>query len=503
MPFFHILLFVWGEINPMQLQFTSVIFLTVMIILFQLSPGALRKYVLIAGSVVFIVYEGGWYALVALLLISLLTWGTGVLVFSGDRTDEGTKKVRSVLAAAVIVLLLVILFGWKYIPWIMALRGLPVVGGILGLPVPIGLSFYTFGAISYIADLSRGELLPVKRADEFVLYMIYFPKILSGPIERAGAFLEQLGHLGKIRSYSFQRLAYAFSYIVWGFAMKLIIADRIAVAVDAVFEDPSSFGSAALILASFLYTVQIYCDFAAYSNLAVGVSRIFGIDLVQNFKTPYMAENITDFWRRWHISLSSFLKDYIYIPLGGSRRGRLIQCINTAVVFLVCGMWHGAGLSFILWGMIHAALSMAVLLIKNSRAAFLTKGRVGRFITFFSVSFAWIFFRAPSVTKAFIFVRGMLPSLNPNALFAGIKCTDGLVLNVPVIGWLLFGIGILILTAADYMAYKKNTTPPAMLIEGMSSYRRVVLMAIIFSIVLIFGEYGSGAEIREFVYMNF
>ncbi len=486
----------------MQLQLTTLVFLIIMICAFQFAPGILRKYVLLLGSMIFILYEGGIPGLIVITLITFFTWGSGLLFFSGQDSPDRTGKQKAA-TAVVITILLLILFGWKYIPWALSLKGVTIYKGPLALPVPIGLSFYTFGAISYIADLYNGKLPPESDIENVALYMFWFPKLLSGPIERAKDFMSQLKFMGNIRAYSFQRITYSASYIVWGLVMKLLIADKVAVAVDAAFDNISSMGSMSLALASLLYTIQIYCDFAAYSNMAIGTSKLFGIDLTQNFRTPYLAENIPDFWSRWHISLSSFLKDYIYIPLGGNRKGSFRKCLNTIIVFLVCGLWHGTGLSFIIWGMLHALFSILAGFLKKSPLSFLVRGNIGRIVTFVCVSFAWIFFRADNTTHALEFVKGMFPAMNENSLFSGLVAGSAVMLGLKAIDWVIVGVSFLILALMDYSAYRKDTTPPAMLIAGMSSNRRIIILSVVLSIVLVFGEYGSGAEIRQFVYMNF
>ncbi len=486
----------------MLLQFTTISFVIVMLILFQLAPGNLRKYVLLCGSIIFICVEGGIPGIVSILLITLMAWGTGILFFSGKGTaQERSKEKRA--AIVVIVLFYSILFGWKYIPWMASRMGQGIFAGAAVLSVPIGLSFYTFQAISYVSDLYSGEIAPEKSFVRFAIYMTWFPKWMSGPIERAKGFLGQLDYSGNIRAYSFKRIATAMSYFVWGLVLKLMIADKVAIPVDAIFANISAMDPATLMLGSLLYTIQIYCDFAGYTNIAMGISKLFGIDLTQNFRTPYMAENIIDFWRRWHISLSNFLRDYIYIPLGGNRKGVLRRHFNTLAVFMVCGMWHGAGLSFIVWGLIHALLNITANIMKKTRLNFLLRGGQGRFITFVLVSFAWIFFRAESLSLAVDFIKGMVPALNSNTLFQGIALTDGLILGLGRQDWWIAALSIIAMIVLDAISYEKDTVPPAYLIERLSDNRRLVLLSVILSVVLIFGEYGAGDEIRKFVYMNF
>jgi D-alanyl-lipoteichoic acid acyltransferase DltB (MBOAT superfamily) len=486
----------------MLLQFTTISFVIVMLILFQLAPGELRKYVLLFGSVIYICIEGGISGIVSIVLITLIAWGTGLLFLPGiGAGDDQTKGKRA--AIAVIVLFSATLFGWKYIPWLASQLGMDWFPGAASLAVPIGLSFYTFQAISYVADLYSGEIAPEKSLVRFAIYMTWFPKWMSGPIERAKSFLRQLDYSGNIRAYSFKRITTAAPYFVWGLVLKLMIADKVAIPVDAVFSDISAMGPVTLMLASLLYTIQIYCDFAGYTNIAIGISKLFGIDLIQNFRTPYMAENIIDFWRRWHISLSNFLRDYIYIPLGGNRKGTLRKHFNTLAVFLVCGMWHGAGLSFIVWGLIHALLSIIANIMKKTGLKFFLRGWPGRIITFISVSFAWIFFRAESLSQAVLFVRGMLPMVNSNPLLQGMALSEGLVLGLGRLDWWIAAISLLAMIVMDALSYEKDTVPPGYFIDKLSDNRRLVLLSVILSVVLVFGEYGAGDEIRKFVYMNF
>ena len=411
--------------------------------------------------------------------------------------------MRKAAAVFMVILLSGILFGWKYLPWAALQLGMNVSGTVFGIAIPIGLSFYTFQAISYVLDLHGGRILPEKSFINFAIYMTWFPKWMSGPIERASDFTSQLKFQGNIRTFSFKRITWAASYFVWGLVMKLMVADKVAIAVDAAYSEIPSMGSAALILAAFLYSIQIYCDFAGYTNVAIGISKLFGLDLTQNFKTPYMAENITDFWRRWHITLSSFLRDYIYIPLGGNRKGSFRKHLNTIVVFLICGMWHGAGLSFIVWGLLHASFNIVTALTKKTRMSFLTRGKTGRALTFLFVTFAWIFFRADSLTIAADFIRGMIPGLSANGVFTGLSAEDGLVLGLSAMDWWIAAISIIAIAVFDAYAFAKDSIPPMIMNEKIRDTRRIVLLSLILSLVLVFGEYGAGDEIRKFVYMNF
>ncbi len=481
--------------NVMTLQITTIVFLIVLLIVFQFVKGTSRRWVLLLGSVVFICFEGGLLGILAVTFVTLLTYVAGRFLLSGE-------KKRST-AFAVIAVLVLILFGWKFIAFLAPRAELYGLSGSMSIPLPIGLSFYTFQAISYIADIYEGRVVPERDIVNFSLYMLFFPKWMSGPIERAGTFIEQLGFQGNIRAYSFHRITHAAAYIVWGLVLKLLIADKVAIAVDTAFGDITVLGPVTLFVVSILYTLQIYCDFAGYTDIAIGISKLFGIDLSKNFKTPYMAENIKDFWRRWHMSLSSFLRDYVYIPLGGNQKGTFKKYFNTVVVFFVCGLWHGIGLSFLAWGLLHGAYCVVTDLISKTRLKFLTNGTLGRIITFLLVNFAWIFFRAASLSQAISFIKCMIPSLNANVITAGLVNYGGEVLGLGARDWWIIAASVVVLIIMDHVAYKRDVFTPMVMIQGLSDNRRAVVLALVLSIVLIFGEYGSGAQVREFVYMNF
>ena len=468
----------------MVLQITTIAFLTGLIILFHICPKAFRKYLLLLASVAFIYTEGGVSGLAVLAVITIATWLVGFL--AGKNTP---------IAIVTIAALAAVLFGWKYIPWLSR--------GAFSFAIPIGLSFYTFQAISYIADLYAGKIRPEKNFFKYALYMMWFPKWMSGPIERAGDFIDQIDSCGSTKLLDFDRFKRAASYLIWGMFMKLVIADRIGTVVDVVFEDIPSYGFLTLMLASLLYTIQIYCDFAGYTNSMIGISTMFGLELTQNFKTPYFSESTVEFWRRWHISLSNFLRDYVYIPLGGNRKGEGRKMLNTLIVFFVCGMWHGAGLSFIVWGLLHGFFNIITNLIKDTGARFLVRGVSGKIITFCLVSFAWIFFRAASISQALTFVKGMIPGVNALAPTAGLVAEEAQMLGISTMEWWIAGLSILLLTLLDLYASQKKSILPEIVSTKWGDYGRGIFLAVILVLVLIFGKYGAGEDIRAFVYQSF
>lgn len=521
-------------------------FMVLALVVFNLVPRGFRKYALILFSVAFIYLEGGVAGLLTLAAITVITWGIGVLFFGPSsepgKNDSGygregsdvaasekkrsfspsdaaftgnKKRYASQRAVAFIGIagLALFLFAWKYLPW----AALQMVGDISEvLPedmdimqktataaIPIGLSFYTFQAISYVADLYTGKIAAERNFFKYALYMMWFPKWMSGPIERAGDFIGQLDNCEKTKPFEFDRAIRAITYLIWGMFMKFVIADHIGVIVDTVFADIASYGPVALILTSLLYTMQIYCDFAGYTNSMIGISGMFGLDLTQNFKVPYLAESTVEFWRKWHISLSNFLRDYVYIPLGGNRKGEGRKILNNMIVFLICGMWHGAGLSFIVWGLLHGVFNTLSNIVKKSKASFLVRGNLGRFITFCLVSFAWIFFRAPSIAVAGSFVGGMIPGVNPQPFMAGFDVVDKVMMGASTFDWGIIVVSLLVLTVMDVIANREKTIPPEIIIGRWGDFSRGIALAVIFLVVMIFGMYGAGDDIRSFVYMQF
>ena len=242
------------------------------------------------------------------------------------------------------------------------------------------------------------------------MFVSFFPQLVAGPIERSKNLLSQMKSIEKIKLWNARRIASGAILMVWGFFMKMVIADRVALLIDTVFDNYRMYGSTELIIAAIGFTIQIYCDFGSYSSIAIGTAKIMGFELMENFNTPYFARNIRDFWSRWHISLSSWFKDYLYIPLGGNRRGQLRKAVNIMIVFLVSGLWHGANWSFVVWGGIHGLYQVIADLLKTSKTKIREKMNIRTdciswkllqtVVTFGLVVFAWIFFRADTITDA-------------------------------------------------------------------------------------------------------
>lgn len=467
----------------MTFQISTILFVAITLAFFYLiNPG--YRWILLTAASLFFVFMQDKSAGLILILITLFTYWAGAGI---GRLSKKEGKAKSILLGFSVIVFVALFLFWK----------LRLSGGMCdNIIMPIGFSFYSFQAISYLADIHGGKRESERNPIRFLLYMSWFPKFVSGPIERSESFIPQTGVLGSVRLTDPCRIRKALAYLIWGLFMKLMIADRAGIIVDNVFVKPNEYGSLMLMAGVLLYTIQIYCDFAGYTNIAIGVSVLFGLKLTQNFRTPYFTENISDFWKSWHITLSSFLRDYIYIPLGGNRRGKLRRYLNIMIVFLVCGLWHGRGLKFIAWGVLHGFYSIVTDLLKGTRMVFLIRGVTGKIVTFCCVAAAWVFFRAESLRSAadylfFMFTAGHRLTFEETLIKAG---TDGLQLCI-------LTASVLAVFVLDLAASKKKSVTPELLMET-GEVKRDLAFVLLTVIILIFGIYGN-LEVKEFIYKDF
>lgn len=375
-------------------------------------PIRLRWTVLLAASY----YFYGSFKIQYLALIISSTLVSYVIALYIAKEQQKTRRKRFLIVS--IVCNLGLLFVFKYFNFfqnslvnILGFWEISYGGRLLNLLVPVGISFYIFQLVSYSIDVYRNRIPPEKHLGFFALYVAFFPKLLAGPIERAKNFLPQLR---EGRQWDWGRATNGFKLIVWGLFKKLVVADRLAVYVDIVFNDPARYHGPSLALATVLYSFQIYCDFSGYTDVAIGTSQVLGFKLMDNFNRPYTTRSVAEFWRRWHISFSTWLRDYLYIPLGGNRTSPARLYINLMIIFLVCGIWHGANWTFIEWGLIHGFYLIFGRISKDIRLKIIHAVRLNRapiilkviqvFTTFVLISLAWIFFRADSLYDAVYFI---------------------------------------------------------------------------------------------------
>lgn len=287
----------------------------------------------------------------------------------------------------------------------------------LDIILPVGISFYSFQTLSYTIDVYNKKLKPTNDFVAFAAFVSFFPQLVAGPIERATNLIPQF--LSN-RKFSYAAAASGMRQILWGLFKKVVIADNCAIFADQIFDDPTLYGGSTLFLGALFFTFQIYCDFSGYSDIAIGTARLFGFNLMKNFAFPYFSRDIAEFWRRWHISLSTWFRDYVYIPLGGSQGGKLMQIRNIFIIFLVSGFWHGASWNFIIWGALNALLFLPLLLLKQNRNnieivaqnKFFPSFRefIQILTTFSLVVIAWIFFRAKDLTTTYYILNSIFSS---------------------------------------------------------------------------------------------
>ena len=357
-----------------------------------------------------------WRFLSLIAFSSLVDYVVGLSLANAE-----TKMKRKLLLSLSILVNIGFLGFFKYFNFFaesfaqaFTLLGEPLEISSLKIILPVGISFYTFQTLSYSIDIYRKKLTPTKDFVAFFAFVSFFPQLVAGPIERASNMLPQF--LNK-RDFQYHEAVNGCRQILWGLFKKIVIADNCAKFVNIIFEDPSAHSSSTLILGVILFSFQIYGDFSGYSDIAIGVARLFGFKLMRNFAYPYFSRNIGEFWRRWHISLSTWFRDYLYIPIGGSRGSTLLQIRNIFIVFLVSGFWHGASWNFLCWGGLHALFFIPLVLMKRNRTflhSVKTKWlfpslKEGLLIVFtFSItSLAWVFFRAESVSESLHYFQGM------------------------------------------------------------------------------------------------
>lgn len=491
------------------------IFLPVILILYFILPEKIKNLWLLGASYYFYMCWNVEYALL-ILFSTVITYISGRILegLKNDTCFGSGRKIwnkRKLVVFVSFSLNLFVLFYFKYFNF--AIDILQNVAGSmhiqLNLPeydilLPVGISFYTFQALGYILDVYRNDIYAERSFIKYALFVSFFPQLVAGPIERSKNLLKQLAGFHK---FDFDRVKEGLLLMLWGYFLKLVISDRIAIFVDTIYGDYMTYGGAYLIIATVFFAVQIYCDFAGYSVIAMGVAKMLGINLMDNFDAPYLSMSVAEFWRKWHISLTSWFKDYLYIPLGGSHKGKIRKYINKLAVFLVSGLWHGASFSFVAWGGVNGLYQVIGEVLKPARDKIVGKCGLNREAfthkllhvagTFILVDFSWIFFRASRFREAFIIIRQMFSVYNPWVMF------DGSIYNCGLNSknfWLLL-VCLLVLLFADCCKYRKIQVRE--IIMHQDSWFQVVFISFSILAVLVFGIYGSGYNQSAFIYFQF
>ena len=489
------------------------IFLPIVLVIYYIIPMKYKHIWLLISSYYFYMCWNAKYVLL-IFVSTVITYLSGILIDKVEKTWSDVNdigKYKKLILALSFVSNLGILFYFKYINFTLDIvtRVLSKMNISMNVPVfdvilPVGISFYTFQALSYSVDVYRGEVAPEHDFFRYALFVSFFPQLVAGPIERSKNLLTQLR---EPRKFDF---GYAFDGILlmlWGFFLKIVLADRIAIFVDTVYGDCEHYQGIYLIVATVLFAVQIYCDFSGYSSIAMGTAKLLGIELMDNFNAPYLSTSVADFWRRWHISLTSWFKDYLYIPLGGSKKGILRKYLNKMIVFMLSGLWHGAQLTFVVWGAINGLYQVIGEILmpireKVSDALGVNRDSEGfcvlrAIVTFTMIDFTWIFFRADSLGRAIYIIKSILNTENIWSLFDGSLYNCGL--DEKNFRFML--IAVIVLLVADFL--KRKGIMVREIILRQDGYIKCLVVSFSILLIMVFGKYGPAYDAVNFIYFQF
>lgn len=472
-----------------------VVFLIIVFAIYWTIPASKRWIILLAASYYF--YMSWNVKYVTLILFTTVITYISALIMERQTVERNKKTVLFITC----VLCLGVLFVFKYFNFfsetissfagLMSIQVHPIT---LKLILPVGISFYTFQTMSYLIDVYRGEINAEPNLGIYAAFVSFFPQLVAGPIERTGNLLPQ------IRSnhcFDKEKAIYGSKLMLLGYFKKIVIADNLALYVDSVYADLPEYKGFAMFIATIFFTFQIYCDFSGYSDIARGTAGLLDIDLMKNFKSPYYSLSIKEFWSRWHISLSTWFRDYVYIPLGGNRVSRIKHYMNLLVTFLLSGLWHGASWNFVIWGCMHGLAQI----IENACKIHLPIERIQRVLrmalTFCFVSFAWIFFRAQTLQDAIYVIRHMCDGISTpgNYVRHGLELVD---ISGKHILFCIFAYFVP-LSVIDYYGLK-NDGDGLTVFEGMRLPMRWFVYILLGLAIVFFSQKGVAAE---FVYFQF
>ncbi|MBU3011830.1 MBOAT family protein [Polaribacter vadi] len=482
----------------------AVFFPIVFVLYWFFSKNLTKRNLLILGASYLFYGWWDWRFLVLILISSLVDFIIGIKLY-----ESTSKKQKNIYLIISLFVNLGLLVYFKYTNFFIEtfvesfiFFGKKIDNISLNIILPVGISFYTFQTLSYSIDIYRNQLKPTKNWLAFFSFVSFFPQLVAGPIERASHLLPQFY---KTYKFNYKLVKSGLLLIVFGLFKKMVIADRAALYVNEVYNNVDGYTGVEYFYATVFFAVQIYCDFSGYSDIAIGVARTMGFDLMKNFDSPYFSKSLTEFWRRWHISLSTWFRDYVFIPLGGSRKGKMKTYFNLFIVFVISGLWHGAAITFIIWGAIHGLILIvekASLKFKNKIFKRIHLDKNSHFIklffsllTFFIVCLAWVFFRANSLADAVIIIDGIFNQFNLGDVF--LKETYLIGFKPNEFRVLIGSITILIMVE---LLHKKYSLVKRLNAHGIV-FRWFIYFLMVF-VIIIFGKYGDEI-IKEFIYFQF
>lgn len=494
-------------------SYEFLLFFPIVVLIYFIVPKKARYiWLLIASYFFYMCWNIRYVLLIAFSTLTTFLCGYFVDKCNCNKNLQSYKKLFVVFNIGINVLILVF---FKYTDFLVnslnevfILININVIENPFDIILPVGISFYTFQALGYSIDVYRGNVVAEKNFFRYALFVSFFPQLVAGPIERSRNLLSQIDKIEKIRLFNYERITSGLILMLWGFFLKMVIADRVAILVNTVFDEYYMYASFELVIAAIGFAIQIYCDFYSYSIIAIGAAKVMGFKLMDNFSSPYFSHTIKEFWRNWHISLSTWFKDYVYIPLGGNRCSKKRNYINLLITFTISGLWHGANWTFIIWGGLHGLFQIIGFILQPIKTRintiFHTKTasfsyHLGQIVvTFILVTIAWIFFRSNTLNDSIEYILRMLTLLNPWAMFDGSLYTLGLdrfEFNI-----LVFSISLLIIF--DYIKYKKGIGIDVFLKQQCMWFRWGFIFLILFC-TIIYGKYGGNFNAQQFIYFQF
>lgn len=488
------------------------IFFPIVVLLYYVFPKKIRMYWLLAASYYFYMSWDAKYGLL-ILFSTAITYLCGLGIENVNKRFEGKKQktFKLIVVFASLIINLGLLFYFKYtnfavdsINMFCQKLGVNVQCPNFDIVLPVGISFFIFQAIGYTIDVYRDEIEAEKNPFRYALFVSFFPQLVAGPIERSKNLLKQLG---KSPNFDVDNAKDGLLTMSYGLFMKMAVADNISAVIDPIFSSPDDYSGMMILFATILFGFQIYCDFNGYTQIAIGSAKILGFHLNPNFDAPYMAKSVKDFWRRWHISLTLWFRDYLYIPLGGSRKGKVRKQINTLIVFGCSGLWHGAGWHYVVWGGLNGLFSVLEDILRPvkekvdarlsvNKQAFMYK-LVSRIITFALIDFTWLFFRATDFRTALHMLRKIQKDFRPEWLlnFDFVSAFSSPYVLMTVM------IPLLIVMILDVLKYCGKDIK-ASIFSQQIVFRWMIYAGIMLAI-LYWGLYGTGYEQTQFIYFQF
>lgn len=475
---------------------TFAIFIPIVFLLYYALPHKYRWVFLLLASYVFYMNLHVGYGLL-LFLSTILTY-TLALRLEQAGSDRAKKQC---LLWGILPLVLILLFYKTANPIISLINTRIHEGGLslqpitLSILLPAGVSFYFFQSMGYLIDVYKGKIHAEKHFGYYALFVSFFPQLLAGPIGRADSLLPQYK---KEHPFCYESVTYGLKQMAWGYFKKLVIADVFATVVNKIYDNCQAYVGLVFIIATVMFAIEIYCDFSGYSDIAIGCARLFGIELMTNFKSPYFSFSIKEFWSRWHISLSTWFRDYVYIPLGGNRVGRFRHCLNLLITFLVSGFWHGSTLTYLVWGGLHGLLQILETFLypkeKHGARIFHKKHWWQLPVTFLLLCFTWIFFRANTIQDAlWILSRLFWDASRPlNYLKTAAICLD-----VPYASMFGMLLAVVVLGIYDYISLKKDVI---LLLSKQHFLIRWIVYVLLLTVIVLFSNKGIATE---FIYFQF